>query len=150
MWTALTRVADAGDLMTREQFADFELTLDWKLAEGGTARYVSLPKTPTRRIRTGPKCRCSTTRATRTELPLTLAGAVYGLYPAQPGIVHPAASGLVRIVARGAHVEHWLDGTQIAAYGSQPRVAGPGGATSSMHGPDMAERRRTYRAAGSR
>src|SRR5262245_25058991 len=31
----LTRVSRASDIITKEQFGDFELTLDWKLGPGG-------------------------------------------------------------------------------------------------------------------
>src|SRR3970282_1209719 len=32
---ALTRVGEGRDIITRDQFADFELTLEWKVAPGG-------------------------------------------------------------------------------------------------------------------
>jgi hypothetical protein len=48
---------------------------------------------------------------------LTAAGAVYGLYPAQAGVVKPAGEwNAVRIVVRGNHVEHWLNGVEVAVY----------------------------------
>src|SRR5438309_7709103 len=34
---ALTRVAAAGDIVTREQFRDFELSLEWNVAPGGNS-----------------------------------------------------------------------------------------------------------------
>ncbi len=34
---ALTRVAQAGDIVTDQQFQDFELTLEWMVAPGATA-----------------------------------------------------------------------------------------------------------------
>jgi hypothetical protein len=61
---------------------------------------------------------------------LTAAGAVYGLYPAPAGVVKPAGEwNAARIVVRGTHVEHWLNGVEVAAYelGSpdwEARVAG--------------------------
>jgi hypothetical protein len=34
---ALTRVAEAGDIVTLDEFADFELSLDWKIAKGANS-----------------------------------------------------------------------------------------------------------------
>src|SRR3954471_3526801 len=34
---ALTRVAAGGDIVTREQFQDFELSLEWKVEPGGNS-----------------------------------------------------------------------------------------------------------------
>ncbi len=48
---------------------------------------------------------------------LTCAGAVYAVYPAPVG--HLKAVGdwnQTRIVARGAHVEHWLNGFKLVEY----------------------------------
>jgi hypothetical protein len=48
---------------------------------------------------------------------LTAAGSVYGLYAARPGVVKPAGEwNAVRIVARGPHIEHWLNGTMLVEY----------------------------------
>ena len=116
---ALTRVTDAGDLITREQFADFELTLDWKVAEGGNSGIMyRVTEDAEATYQTGPEMQVlDDTRHADGCSPLTSAGAVYGLYPAQPGIVHPAGEwNSVRIVARGAHVEHWLNDTKVADY----------------------------------
>ena len=61
---ALTRVGDAGDLITRDQFGDFELTLDWKIAEGGNSGIFYRGHRGVRRTSTGPRpsISCSTTR----------------------------------------------------------------------------------------
>jgi len=34
---ALTRVAEAGDIVTRDEYGDFELELEWKIAPGGNS-----------------------------------------------------------------------------------------------------------------
>ena len=48
---------------------------------------------------------------------LTSVGAAYGLYPSPAGIEKPADQwNTTRIVARGNHVEHWLNGTKLLEY----------------------------------
>ena len=42
---------------------------------------------------------------------------MYGLYPVPEGVVKPAGEwNASRIVARGAHVEHWLNGRKVGEY----------------------------------
>src|SRR5262249_26265119 len=48
---------------------------------------------------------------------LTAAGADYALYPAPAGVVRPFDHwNHTRIVVRGRHVEHWLNGHKIVEY----------------------------------
>jgi hypothetical protein len=51
------------------------------------------------------------------KTPLTRAAAVYGLYPAPDGHDKPAGEwNSTRIVVRGNHVEHWLNGFLMEQY----------------------------------
>jgi hypothetical protein len=107
------------DIVTRDQFGDFELVFDWKVATGGNsgvfyrateeyervywsaAEYQLLddPNAPDGRNR------------------ITSAGAAHSLYPSPAGIVKPAGEwNTARIVADGAHVEHWLNGQKLLEY----------------------------------
>ncbi len=116
---ALTRVAPAGDIITRETFRNFELTADWmvpprgnsgifyRAALGSEAIYYSAPEYQV--------LDDAGHRDGRTLL--TSAGSVYGLYPAIPGVVRPAGEwNSARILVNGTQVEHWLNGRQLAAY----------------------------------
>ena len=48
---------------------------------------------------------------------LTAAGADYGLYPSPAGVVKPAGEwNAVRVVIKGNHVEHWLNGVKVVEY----------------------------------
>jgi len=116
---ALTRVGSAGDLISRDTFGDFELVLQWTIAEGGNSGIMyrvteEAPET----YQTGPEMQVlDDSHHPDGRSRLTAAGAVYGLYPAPPGVVKPAGEwNAVRIVARGHHVEHWLNGVQVAGY----------------------------------
>ncbi len=116
---ALTRVGPAGDLITRERFRDFELTLDWMVAEGGNSGIMyRVTEDAGQTYETGPEMQVlDDARHPDGRSPLTAAGAVYGLYPARPGVVHAAGRwNTARIVVRGNHVEHWLNGVRVVAY----------------------------------
>jgi hypothetical protein len=109
----------AGDIMTRDQFGDFELELEWRIARGGnsgifyraTEEYERVYwSAPEYQLLDDPNARDGRDR-------LTSAGSAYGLYPAPAGAVKPAGEwNQTRIVARAAHVEHWLNGQKLLEY----------------------------------
>jgi hypothetical protein len=116
---ALTRVGRAGDLITRDTFGDFELVLQWKVAEGGNSGIMyRVTEEAAETYHTGPEMQVlDDAHHPDGRSRLTAAGAVYGLYPAPAGVVKPAGEwNTVRIVAHGHHVEHWLNGVRIAEY----------------------------------
>jgi hypothetical protein len=112
---ALTRVDQAGDIVTADEFGDFELALEWKVAPGGNSgimyRVTEDAEAP---YETGPEMQVlDDARHRDGQSPLTSAGALYGLYPAPRGVVKPAGEwNAARIVVRGNHVEHWLNGVK--------------------------------------
>lgn len=116
---ALTRVAEAGDIITLDQFADFELALEWQIAPGGNSGiFYRVTEAGEYSYHSGPEMQVlddagHPDRASR----LTSAGSAYGLYPAPAGVVRPAGEwNQVRILVRGHHVEHWLNGQQVVSY----------------------------------
>lgn len=110
---------DGQDLLTREQFADFELRLEWKIAPAGnsgifyrgTEEYDAI-------YWTAPEMQVLDDSAHADGHDrLTSAGSAYGLYAAPAGVVRPAGEwNEVRIVARGHHVEHWMNGQKVVEY----------------------------------
>jgi hypothetical protein len=118
---ALTRVAQAGDIVTAEEFQDFELALEWKVAPGGNSGiFYRVGEAPELEWvwQTGPEMQVlDDARHKDGARPETSAGACYGLYPAPRGIVRPAGEwNQVRILVQGHHVEHWLNGRKIVEY----------------------------------
>jgi hypothetical protein len=116
---ALTRVAAGGDIVTRDQYANFELELDWNISPGGNsgilyrgseeedAIYWSAPEMQV----------LDDARHPDGHSRLTAAGSDYGLYPSPAGVVKPAGEwNHVRIVVNGNHVEHWLNGVKVVEY----------------------------------
>ena len=118
---ALTRVAAAGDIVTREQFQDFELALEWKVEPGGNSGiFYHVAEAPELETvwQSGPEFQVlDDARHPDGRRPETSAGACYGLYPAPRGAVRPAGEwNATRIVVQGTHVEHWLNGQRVVAY----------------------------------
>ena len=115
----LAKDGSVGDLISRGEFDDFELELDWKIGEAGnsgifyrgTEEYDHIYWTaPEYQLLDDEKGADNKTR-------LTCAGAVYALYPSPAGHLKPVGEwNATRIVAKGAHVEHWLNGVKLVEY----------------------------------
>jgi hypothetical protein len=122
-WTvrdgAITRVSGGGDLVTDDQFASFELELEWRVEPGGNSGILyRVTEDAAQTYYTGPEMQVLDDAGHPDgRSRLTAAGAVYGLYPAPEGVVKPAGEwNRARLVVNGAHVEHWLNGTKVAGY----------------------------------
>jgi hypothetical protein len=116
---AVTRTGPGGDLVTTGQYADFELELEWKIAPGGNSGVMFRidPAAP-RTFESGPEMQVlDDARHADGRSRLTSAGAAYGLYPSPAGHLKPVGEwNQVRLIARGPHVEHWLNGTKLLEY----------------------------------
>jgi hypothetical protein len=116
---ALTRVGPGGDIITTDQFKNFDLTLEWKIAPGGNSGIFYRASEDTDAIYwNAPEMQVlDDARHPDGQSRLTSAGAAYGLYPAPAGIVKPANEwNAVRIVVNGNHVEQWLNGVKVVEY----------------------------------
>lgn len=116
---ALTRVSEAADIITTDQYANFELALEWQISpKGNSGIMYRVTEADSSSYETGPEMQVLDDEGHRDGLSrLTAAGSVYGLYPAPEGLVRPAGQwNQVRIVVNGNDVEHWLNGTQVAHY----------------------------------
>jgi len=116
---ALTRVGGGGDIVTTDQFANFELALEWKVAPGGNSGiFYRVTETGEQSYHSGPEMQVlDDARHQDGGSRLTAAGALYGIYPAPAGVVKPAGEwNAVRIIVNGSHVEHWLNGVKVVEY----------------------------------
>jgi hypothetical protein len=116
---ALTRVGGGGDIMTVEQFENFELELEWKVAPAGNSGILfHVTEEAEETYHTGPEMQVLDDAAHRDGgSRLTSAGSNYALHPAPEGVVKPAGEwNAVRLVVNGAHVEHWLNGVKVVDY----------------------------------
>jgi len=116
---ALSRVADAGDIVTVEQFASFELAFDWKIAPGGNSGvFFRVTEDVGAVWHSGPEYQILDNAAHRDGLtPETSAGADYALHaPARAAARPPGTWNEARLIVNGNHVEHWLNGETIVGY----------------------------------
>jgi len=112
----ITLKGKAGDLVTKDEFADFDLSFEWKVAEAtnsGVIYRVGLGDTAT--FVTGPEYQVlDNLKAEDNKATTHLAAALYDLAlspTAKPKPVGEWNTG--RIVVRGWHVEHWLNGEKV-------------------------------------
>ena len=115
----ISKDGEVDDLVTRDEFANFELELEWKLGKAGNSGvfyrgtreydhiYWSAPEYQLLDDANAPDGRSR----------LTAAAAAYGLYSAPADVVLPYDKwNSTRIVVNGAHVEHWLNGKKVVEY----------------------------------
>jgi hypothetical protein len=115
----LTKTTGTGDIVTTEQFGDFELAFDWKLDSAGNAGVFYRATEEYDHIYwTGPEYQLlDDAAAPDGRNRLTSAAAAYGLYAPPAGVVKPAGQwNSSRIVVKGNHVEHWLNGQKVVEY----------------------------------
>ena len=115
----MAKDGSAGDLISREKFANFELELEWKLAAKGNAGIFYRGSEAEKKIYlTAPEYQLlDDAGAPDATSRLTSAGAAYAIYPSPAGLEKPAGEwNRTRIVVNGAHVEHWLNGKLLLEY----------------------------------
>ncbi len=110
---------DGGDLITKQEYDDYELKLDWKISEGGNSGIIyNVSEEYDATWESGPEMQIlDDERHPDREDPTHRAGSNYDLDQATPGVVKPAGEwNEVRIVMDGNHVEHWLNGQKVVEY----------------------------------
>jgi hypothetical protein len=115
----LSRISGGGDIVTTQQFRNFELVLEWNVAQGGNSGIFYRASEDEDGIYwTAPEMQVlDDARHEDGKSRLTAAGANYGLHPAPAGIVKPAGQwNQVRLIVNGRHVEHWLNGVRMLQY----------------------------------
>ena len=102
--------------MTKDQYGNFELALEWRVAKGGNSGiFYRVSDEGEYAWQSGSEMQVLDDAVHPDgRSPLTSAGALYGIYPAPRGAVRPAGEwNAVRIVLNGSHVEHWLNGVKV-------------------------------------
>lgn len=120
-WTvidgALTRTGSGGDIITRDQFADFELTLEYNLAPGANSGvFFRVTEDDPVMWHEAPEIQVID-NARKDLKPEQTAGANYDLHAPARDAAKPAGQwNLLRILVKGTHVEQWLNGAKVVEY----------------------------------
>jgi len=143
--------AHGGDLMTVDSFGDFELAFEWKVAPGANSgvKYnvserLSMSQAPNHAALGFEYQILDDDRHEDGKLPSHRAGALYDLIaPNAPKHVRPVGEwNRSRIVFRGRHGEHWLNGEKIVEFDlGTPRMDSLIAASKYRSIPGFADRR---------
>lgn len=111
--------AKSGDLLTAQEYGDFELSWEWKISEGGNSGVIyraglgeSAP------YRFGPEYQVlDNEKAKDNKLGNHLAGSLYDMGPEAPrDLTKPVGQwNSSRLIVKGWKVEHWLNGKKVVA-----------------------------------
>src|SRR3954469_11945524 len=115
----LQKDGNANDLASKDQFGDFELELEWKIGEAGNSGIFYRGTEEEDHIYwTGLEYQLlDNIKASDNKRPDHLAGAAYEMYVPPDGHLKPVGEwNSTRIIAKGAHVEHWLNGFKLLEY----------------------------------
>ena len=115
----LAKEGAVDDLVTKEQFGNFELEIDWKIGkEGNSGVFYRATREYDHIYWSGPEYQLlDDANAPDGRSRLTAAGAAYGLYGPPAGVVKPFGEwNKTRIIVNGDHVEHWLNGQKVVEY----------------------------------
>lgn len=107
------------DLLTKEQYKDFELELEWKVAKAsnsGIMFHVSEDAKET--YETGPEMQVVDDDNTDDgKNPLTSAGSLYDMVAPKDKKINPAGQwNKAKVLVKGNHVEYWLNGAKVVQY----------------------------------
>ncbi len=143
-----------GDLITVERYADFELGLEWKISPGGNSgiKYnvseeMSMAVSPPQAA-IGFEYQLIDDNANPDALvgPNRTAAALYDLIAPQNKALRPVGEyNETRIVFRGGHGEHWLNGQKVLEFDlGTPEMLGLIAASKYRDIPGFGEKRRGH------
>jgi len=108
-----------GDIVTAGEYADFELTLEWKMTTGGNSGVMYRVTDDAEHVwDTGAEYQILDNHGHMDGLnPLASAGACYAVFAPAKDLTRPLGEwNRTRIVAKGSHVEHWMNGEKLLEY----------------------------------
>ncbi len=124
-WTvedgSISVVGGGGDLVTDDNYRNFDLRLEWKISPAGNSgiiyRVIEDPKYG-QTYATGPEYQVLDDLGFPQELkPSQYAGSNYDMHAPSTKAVKPAGEwNQTRILVNGNHVEHWLNGKKVVEY----------------------------------
>jgi hypothetical protein len=115
----LAKTTPVKDIVTKDEFGDFELELEWKIGEAGNSGIFYRGTEEYEHIYwSAPEYQLlDNIKAADNKRPDHLAGAAYEISVPPADAVKPVGEwNQTRIIAKGNHVEHWLNGRKTAEY----------------------------------
>jgi hypothetical protein len=107
------------DIITKKQYQDFELVVEWAVTAGGNSGiFFHVGETTPRTYETGPEFQVLDNAGHADgKKPETSAGSNYALHAPVKDVTKPVGEwNEARVKVKGAHVEHWLNGTKLLEY----------------------------------
>ena len=111
--------ASSGDIITNDQFGDFELLVDWKMTKGNNSGIIYRATEEHEQVwQSGPEFQVLDNSGHLDGLnPLASSGACYAVFSPAKDMARPVGEwNTARIVARDKHVEHWLNDVKVVEY----------------------------------
>jgi hypothetical protein len=111
--------AITADLMTKDQYGNFDFTVDWKISpKGNSGILYMVTEDSAYSYLSGPEYQIIDDKNFTEKLEdWQLTGASYAMYPAPTAVPSPIGEwNHTRIVVNNGHVEHWLNGTKVVEY----------------------------------
>lgn len=108
-----------GDLITREQFEDFELEMDWKISPAGNSGLMYMVNENSKAAyMSGPEYQMIDDEGFPEKLEdWQKTGANYAMNTATKQMAKPVGQwNHTRLVVNKGHVEHWLNGEKVVEY----------------------------------
>ncbi len=112
---ALFRKEKGGDIVSKEQFENFELLMDWKISPGGNSGVMfRVQETENTPWKTGPEIQILDNVGGHDP---NKAGWMYALYPASVDATKPVGEwNQLRFVTKNGKCEHWMNGVKYVEY----------------------------------
>lgn len=110
-----------GDIITKDQYENFELELEWKISEGGNSGiffHVIEADSLGKVYHSGPEIQVlDNERHKDAEIHMHRAGDNYDLHASSEETVKPAGEwNAVKVVVNQGNVEQWLNGVKVVEY----------------------------------
>lgn len=118
---ALIANGGKGDIITEQQFGDFELSLEWKISKGGNSGvfyHVKEGEQYDKVWRTGIEMQImDNERNPMAKKPRQKAGSLFAMYAPEKDVTKPAGKwNSARLIVNNGHVEYWMNGEKINEY----------------------------------
>jgi hypothetical protein len=103
------------DIVTTDEFGDFELRLEWRVGKGVNSGILyRVTEDAATSWHEAPEMQVLDNKGWGESETRHHAGALYDLYAPPKDVTHPQGEwNEVRLIAKGSHIEHWLNGEKV-------------------------------------